>query len=760
MKWFKRILLLLVLIALFIVSALITVAIVVDPNDYKPQIEALVETHTGRDLAIEGEIGLSLFPWLGLELTNVSLGNPEGFSEPRFAAVEKVNIKVALLPLFKLQTRVGVLQLKGLRLNLETRADGVSNWEGLGQTGEAPAVPETPAESPAPAPEPPTAGSDAAAKALAGLYVGGIDIEDAAIILRDEVNAMQTRVEHINLNTGAIRINEPIDFKASFSVRNDEPKLIGGLELRGTAVADVNNARYWLTNIALNGKVSGVAIPGHEQALDLTIESIAADLNAGTAAVKAVSARLAGLTAGLDVSATGIDGDAPAVTGKVNLQIDSLKRTLGTLAVPLPITADEAVLETVTLNAGFKAGKDAIEVSDIAAALDDSHLTGQLAVRGFEQPAITFDLALDALNADRYLPPADESPQAETPPADETDTEIELPVETLRTLDIDGRFRIGALQVMNLKTANIDTGLKAKGGAIDLKPLAVDLYQGTFRGSAGLDVTGDIPRYTSTLQLDGITIGPLMQDFMDKRLLEGIMNADATVNTAGSRVSGLMEELDGKFSLAFRDGALSMNVRESMRNLKAKLKGREPAAGPLGEPTKFSSITATGVIENGTVKNQDLEVRARQLYVTGKGSYQLPTDYIDYVLTILLSDDGAGQDDSLNDLYDFPIEFPLKGKLSEIDYASVGLKALGSAVTNKVKAKVDAAKDAAKAELQRKQEAARAELEKKEAARRAELQRAEEAKKAELERERKAKEEELKKKLEDKKKEALKNLFH
>lgn len=749
MKWVKRILLVLALIALFAIGALITVAVVVDPNDYKPQIEALVETHTGRDLTIEGNIGLSLFPWLGLELTNVSLGNPKGFSEPRFAAVEKVNIKVALLPLFKLQTRVGVLQLKGLRLNLETRADGVSNWEGLGETGEPAAAPENPA---APAPESPAAGGgDTAAKALAGLYVGGIDIEDAAVILRDEANATQTRVEHINLNTGAIRINAPIDFKASFSVRNDHPKLIGGMELRGTAVADVNNARYQLTNIALNGKVSGEDIPGHEQTLDLTVAGIEADLNAGTAAVKAVSARLAGLSAGLDAAATGIDGDAPDVTGKINLHIDSLKRTLGTLAVPLPITADEAVLETVTFNAAFKAGKDALDVSDIAAALDDSHLTGQLAVRGFEQPAITFDLALDAIDADRYLPPAEESPPVETPPpADgETGAEIELPVETLRTLDIDGRFRIGALQIMNLKTANIDTGLKARDGVIDLKPLAVDLYQGKFRGSAGLDVTGDIPRYTSTLQLSGVSVGPLMQDFMDKRLLEGSMNADATVNTAGNRVSGLMEELDGKFSLAFRDGALSMNVRESLRNLKAKLKGKEPATKPVGEPTKFSSITASGVIENGTVKNQDLEVRARQLYVTGKGSYQLPADYIDYVLTILLSDDGAGQDDPLNDLYDFPIEFPLKGKLDEIDYAGVGLKALGSAVANKVKAEVGAAKDAARAELQRKQAAARAELEKQDAAR-----------KAELERERKAKEEELKKKLEDKKKEALKNLFH
>ncbi|HEX7028380.1 MAG TPA: AsmA family protein, partial [Gammaproteobacteria bacterium] len=478
---------------------------------------------------------------------------------------------------------------------------------------------------------------------------------------------------------------------------------------------------------------------------------IVADLKSGTAAIESVSARLAGLAAGLNASITGIDGDAPEIGGNVHLQIDSLQRTLGTLAVPLPITADETVLQTLKLTAGFKAGSDTVEVSDIVTLLDDSNLTGRLALNNFEQPAITFDLALDAINLDRYLPPPDET-EAETPPADgeaAADPEIQLPVEMLRTLNLDGRFKIGALQVMNLKTANIDTGLKAKDGIVDLEPLAVDLYQGQFRGAARLDVTGEVPVYTSTLQLSDVTVGPLMQDFMDKRLLEGLMNVEAEVNTTGNRVSGLMQELDGKFALAFRDGALSMNVRESLRNVRAKLRGEQPDPNkPVGEPTKFSSITASGVIENGTVKNQDLEVKARHLYVTGKGSYQLPTEVIDYVLTILLSDDGAGQDDPLNDLYDFPIEFPLKGKLDEINYASVGLKALGSAVTGKVKAEVGAAKDAAKAELQRKQEAARAELERLEA-----------EKKAEVERQRKAREEELKKKLEEKKKEAIRKLF-
>ena len=39
-----------------------------DPNDYKDEIRALARDKAGLELDIGGDIGWSLFPWLGLEL--------------------------------------------------------------------------------------------------------------------------------------------------------------------------------------------------------------------------------------------------------------------------------------------------------------------------------------------------------------------------------------------------------------------------------------------------------------------------------------------------------------------------------------------------------------------------------------------------------------------------------------------------------------------------------------------------------------------
>ena len=53
-------------LVLLIVAAAIILPLIVDPNDFKDEIAAVVESETGRSLSMEGDITLSVFPWLGL----------------------------------------------------------------------------------------------------------------------------------------------------------------------------------------------------------------------------------------------------------------------------------------------------------------------------------------------------------------------------------------------------------------------------------------------------------------------------------------------------------------------------------------------------------------------------------------------------------------------------------------------------------------------------------------------------------------------
>jgi AsmA protein len=68
-----------VALLLLVAAALLAIALV-DPNAFKDDIRARVEAATGRTLIIEGDLKLSVFPWLGLEIRGGRLANTPGFA--------------------------------------------------------------------------------------------------------------------------------------------------------------------------------------------------------------------------------------------------------------------------------------------------------------------------------------------------------------------------------------------------------------------------------------------------------------------------------------------------------------------------------------------------------------------------------------------------------------------------------------------------------------------------------------------------------
>jgi AsmA protein len=125
------------LIVLVAVGALL-VPRVLSPNDFKDEITARVEAATGRQLTIAGDIGLSVFPWLGLELNQASLANPPGFGGEPFARVDRMKIRARLLPLLERRLEVDRVELDGLRLHLVRDAEGRANWEAPPAAGPSP----------------------------------------------------------------------------------------------------------------------------------------------------------------------------------------------------------------------------------------------------------------------------------------------------------------------------------------------------------------------------------------------------------------------------------------------------------------------------------------------------------------------------------------------------------------------------------------------------------------------------------------------
>src|SRR4051794_33815477 len=83
-----------------VVVAMILVLILVNPNNYKDDIARLVRDRTGRQLTLSGDLKLSVFPWLAIEMGPAQLAERQGFGNEPFVALKHARLGVRLLPLF------------------------------------------------------------------------------------------------------------------------------------------------------------------------------------------------------------------------------------------------------------------------------------------------------------------------------------------------------------------------------------------------------------------------------------------------------------------------------------------------------------------------------------------------------------------------------------------------------------------------------------------------------------------------------------
>src|SRR5450432_2042413 len=176
---------------------LIAVTIFVNPNDYKGRIEQAVKASTGRDLNLQGDIKLSVFPWIALEIGPVSLGNPEGFGTDPFLSVKHATVRVRLLPLLRKELQVGKIEIDGLDLRLKKNAAGKGNWEDFGQKSAAPAHTD--------------AGTSAAPPASLQ-DLGGVLVKDSRI------SYDQLVMSNVNLDIGSVAQRAIVPVKAGFDL--------------------------------------------------------------------------------------------------------------------------------------------------------------------------------------------------------------------------------------------------------------------------------------------------------------------------------------------------------------------------------------------------------------------------------------------------------------------------------------------------------------------------------------------------------------
>ncbi len=345
----------------------------------------------------------------------------------------------------------------------------------------------------------------------------------------------------------------------------------------------------------------------------------------------------------------------------------------------------------LTGSADIDGAKEHIRTS-LAGKLVDSSVKARLDIAGFATPTYNFDVEIDQIDLDRYLPqPAGggSSPGAARQPEKEQPFDL----SALRGLRAAGTLKVGAFKANNVKVSNLRIDLKANGGHVDLNPLTANFYEGTLTSAIAINAAQNVPAFTIRHNMKGINAGLFLKDLANNDKLEGKGDVMLNVTTYGNTVSALKKSLNGNADVKLADGAVrGIDIAGSIRNAKAKLGalgGEQTQASDQNQKTGFSELTATFKITNGVAYNNDLSLKSPLLRVGGAGEINIGADSLNYLVkaSIVATSKGQGGRDT-DDLRGITVPVRVSGPLAapsyKLDFGATAKNAVKQAITDQL----------------------------------------------------------------------------
>ncbi|MDX1443268.1 MAG: AsmA family protein [Gammaproteobacteria bacterium] len=617
-------------LVLLVVVAAIVLPYVVDANQFKPRIEQVVEDATGRELTIEGELSLSVFPWLGVELGATRLAQPEGFEGEAFARIEAVRVGVRLLPLLQKRLDVDRIELVSPVISLKRDAQGRTNWADLADIGKE------------------TSGSEATASGkseLPEIQVAGFLLDNGRVEFADAQAGSAFSASNLRVETGSLGlpVDTPVKVTGDVDMQQDgKQNLAMKLAIEGRAQADIESQQFALQDAIVSADITAAALPqeGNQPLpLRLSLKRAEAAMQSGTASFDGLQLELHDLVARVDAQVSSLN-TAPEVNGSLNIPEVNLAALLARIGIALPEMRADDALNSFTLESSFAAGSESARFTSLDASMDATRLQGSAGIADFSKQAIRFDLAINSIDVDRYLTPTPEEPVDEPAKEGELDLDaIELPVELLRTLDVEGAARIGELRVMNLAMSNVKANVTSSRGQLRLNPFSADFYGGGYRGDIRTQVAGDALKLNASQDIQRFAIGPMLNDLAEIDRVSGSVSMQLVTSASGKTAGDWARSLGGTFKADASNGAIEgFNLWAKVREARAKFRNEPFDASQYPNRTEFADLAANGRFVEGEVVNDSVVAKLPFLGVQGSGRIQPLAKTMDYKLDVTVLD--------------------------------------------------------------------------------------------------------------------------
>ncbi|WP_320044013.1 AsmA family protein [uncultured Desulfobacter sp.] len=613
-RFLKWVIITIVIFAGLIIGAAVLVPMFVDVKKYLPDIETIVTRQTGRSFSMGDDIKLSLFPWAGIRLSDLTLGNPEDFEKGPMISVKSFEVRVKVLPLLSKHIQVEKFIVASPSIALVKNKAGQGNWEHIGSPATGDSDKGTKAQSNSPPQDTGTKSqTDSAALPIESLLVDRFAVINGAVSYVDEGGDLSKKISDLNLELSGVSLDKAIAITFDAKVDGKPVSLTGTAgplgQDPGSTDIDFNLMVKALDQLALSLK-GRLIKPLTEQTVDLTVD----------------------------------------------LAPFSPKKLFDVLGRPFPIEpSDASVLDKLSLKAVVKGSTQAVTVSDGTLVLDDSTMNFSAKAQAFDKPDLKFALTLDKIDVGRYLPSATKNDSGQAAPAKDGAPAVSTgqngkktgayDYTPLRKLVLDAKVNIGSLKVSGLSMTNVTGALTGKNGIFTLEPFTLDLYKGKAGAKARIDVRKKYPATNLSLTTSNVQAGPVIQDSINKDIIEGALTSNISLSMTGDTPDMIKQSLGGKGELKFMDGAIvGIDIAGTIRNAKAGIGlGEATTEKPK---TDFAELKVPYTASEGLVKISQASLVSPLLRLAVNGQTSLVKENLDFRIEPKLVATIKGQGDT------------------------------------------------------------------------------------------------------------------
>jgi len=322
-----------------------------------------------------------------------------------------------------------------------------------------------------------------------------------------------------------------------------------------------------------------------------------------------------------------------------------------------------------------------VQLTGLKLDVDELTISGDLSADVFAKPSLEYNLAMNTLVVDDWLPKAEPvntkngsavkgtgGKQANNKQENnKKQAEVEPDLSALSSVNQKGTLTITKIKQGEYVLDNIKLQSELKDGVLQLTKLSSDLYEGKLMVKALLDSNQKPATFNMNSTLEKVQSEQLVTIAAGKKMLTGLVDMDVRLSGKGLTMTKLKSVTKGTINTTFSDGAvLGVNVAQEVRKAIAMFSKKPVDDADQSEQTDFSSMVANFKLGHGKLTSTKIDLTSPAIKVDGKGHADLIREKLDFTFGASVAENIGGQSSStMKAVRDLRLPVNVKGSFAE-----------------------------------------------------------------------------------------------